>query len=62
MLGLKLREKQLLVILIVFVYGGITELLQENMKYGRSGDFLDLFFDFSGGVVGYYFLKFISKK
>ena len=42
---------------IMLIYAFLTEILQEEMKMGRSMETLDIFADFFGVLMGYYIFK-----
>lgn len=42
---------------IIIIYAGLTELLQEMMKMGRSMEFADFLADILGGILGYWLYK-----
>lgn len=42
---------------IILIYGVITEILQGEMDWGRSGEVLDIVADLLGGLFGYYFAR-----
>lgn len=41
----------------MLIYAFLTEILQEEMKMGRSMEILDIFADFFGVLMGYYIFK-----
>jgi VanZ family protein len=54
--NVKLRKAgPLITLLIVFVYGGLIELMQEYLFIHRSGSFTDLLADLTGGIGGLLF-------
>ena len=63
--GIKYRKKAiLLTILISIVYGGLTEILQEHLVPGRTGDAIDFLADIIGTGLGtlLFYLFFHRKK
>lgn len=46
-----LRKIFLISVSVIFLYGGIIEILQEHF-FNRSGDVLDLLADVAGGIIG----------
>ena len=42
---------------IMMIYGMLTEILQDEMHYGRSLEFLDLVADMVGVLIGYFIFK-----
>lgn len=48
---LSLRKIYITTVCIVFLYGGLIEILQENF-FNRSGDLMDLLADVFGAIVG----------
>ena len=48
-------------IYILLIYSLITEILQDAMGWGRSGEILDLVADTLGLLIGYYLYKIVLK-
>lgn len=46
---------------IMLIYGFLTEILQEEMHWGRSMETLDLLADTLGVLIGYFFFEKIKK-
>lgn len=42
---------------IMMLYGMLTEILQDEMHWGRSLEFLDLIADMVGVLIGYFIFK-----
>ena len=53
---------QLITLLIVAVYGALTELLQKYVFIGRSGNIYDFFADVIGCLLGIFVFKIIFSK
>lgn len=51
------KTKFITYIYIMLIYAFLTEILQEEMKMGRSMEILDIFADFFGVLMGYYIFK-----
>ncbi|MCX8533894.1 VanZ family protein [Chryseobacterium sp. KC 927] len=47
---------------IILIYAFLTEILQEEMKLGRSMETLDIVADTIGCLVGYYIYKILIKR
>ena len=48
-------------IYIMLIYAFLTEILQEEMKLGRTMEFLDIIADVLGVLIGYYIFKYLKK-
>jgi VanZ family protein len=46
---------------IMLIYGLLTEILQDEMHFGRSLEFLDLVADTTGALIGYFVFKKIQR-
>lgn len=47
---------------IILIYAFLTEILQEEMKLGRSMETLDIVADTIGCLIGYYIYKILIKR
>jgi len=47
---------------IMLIYAFLTEILQEEMKLGRSMETLDIVADTIGCLIGYYIYKVLAKR
>ena len=56
------RLKFLYYCYIILIYAFLTEILQDEMRLGRSGEWLDIVADAFGFFIGYYFFRFSSKR
>ena len=45
----------------MLIYAFLTEILQEEMKLGRTMEFLDIIADVFGVLIGYYIFKNLKK-
>ena len=52
----------LITFLVIAIYGGAIEILQEHYFIGRSGDFWDLCADVAGGVTSVFMFPFLKKQ
>lgn len=46
----------------MLIYAFLTEILQEEMKLGRSMETLDIVADTIGCLIGYYIYKVLAKR
>lgn len=46
---------------IIVIYGMLTEILQDEMDWGRSLEFLDLVADIIGVLIGYFIFKKLQR-
>ena len=62
--GLTYQKKALLLAVVISIfYGGLTEMLQEYLVPGRTGDWFDFLADSIGNLLGVYvFLLFYRQK
>ena len=62
--GLAYQKKALLLAVVISIfYGGLTEMLQEYLVPGRTGDWFDFLADSIGTLLGVYvFLLFYRQK
>ncbi|MCY1636244.1 VanZ family protein [Marinifilum sp. D737] len=60
----KLKKSQILLITIILVavYGGTIEYLQQNYFTNRSGDYIDLAADILGGIMAILLYPWIKKQ
>lgn len=56
-----LKIKFLTYIYVMLIYAFLTEILQEEMNFGRSAEFFDLIADTTGFLLGYFFVKKIQN-
>lgn len=54
--------KLLVFLIIIFIYGLGTEILQKEMRLGRSFEFLDILADLIGASIGYTIYIIVLKK
>ena len=47
---------------IILIYAFLTEILQDEMRLGRSGEWLDIVADTVGFFLGYYLFKFARAR
>ena len=53
----------LFVLLVTFIYGIITEVLQQHVFVGRDGNVYDFLADAAGGFIGFLaFVLYLNKK
>ena len=46
---------------LMAIYGLLTEILQDELGWGRSLEFLDLVADMAGGLIGNYIYKYLDR-
>lgn len=51
-----------IVFVLIAIYGGVIEFLQEHYFINRSGDFWDLCADAAGGVTSVFLFPFLQKQ
>jgi len=59
----KLKRVTILIIsiLLIGIYGGAIEFLQQNYFVNRSGDYMDLLADILGSITGIFFFVFLTR-
>lgn len=50
------------ILLVITIYGGIIEYLQQNYFTNRSGDYWDLFADILGGIIAIILYPWLKKQ
>jgi len=58
--SLSYKKIGLIVIALVALYGAIIELLQYYLFVNRSGDYIDLLADISGGVIAVFMFRYLK--
>ncbi len=55
------KMKLIYFVQLMAIYGLLTEILQDELGWGRSLEFLDLVADMAGGLIGYYVYKYLDR-
>ena len=59
---IKLKKKFTLVLIIIFIYGIIIEVLQQSLTTYRQADLYDVFANLGGIIIAYAFFNLIFRR